>query len=112
MNDKTMAVDVRLGTLDALSAADKARLVDTARDIWRQRLPRSRSSLHRPRRWVSGKKKIKRAGRRSEKAWLAKRRKLLRKELKVGLRKPADVISAAKDASGDAWSQKHEEARK
>lgn len=111
MNDKTMAVDVRLGTLDALSAADKARLVDTARDIWRQCLPRSRSSLHRPRRWVSG-KKIKRAGRISEKAWLANRRKLLRKELKVGLRKPADVISTAKDASGDAWSQKHEEAQK
>ena len=115
LDDKTMAVDVRLGTLDPLSAADKARLVGTARDIWRECLPRARSSLNRQRRWVSGRKIRPQKGRpASEKAWLAQRRKQLQKQLQVGKgegrREPADVIRSAKDASGDAWSEKHEEA--
>ena len=116
MDDKTMVVDVRLATHESLCDADRDKLVNVARDVWRECLPRARRSSGRLRRWVSGKKKPKGKAkglrRTSEKAWLAGRRRKLAVAIgkEHGCRDADDVILAAKHRSEDAWTEKHEKA--
>ena len=116
MDDKTMAIDVRLATHESLCDADKDKLVNVARHVWRECLPRSRRSSGRLRRWVSGKKKPKSKAkglrRSSEKAWLAGRRRKLAVAVgkESGSQNADDVILVAKHHSEDAWTEKHEKA--